>query len=92
MVFFRNRGSGGVHDTMRFPVAGSTGRLSRRLFAVETHAWTAFQEFDLPARETGIVYKPAAKGTPFPAPFEHGGIPIQLLIAHPTMFGLNAQQ
>ena len=62
------------------------------LLAVEAHAGSAFEEGHLAAGETGIVDEAVADGTAFPASLEHGGIPIQDLIAHPAVFRLDAQE
>ena len=38
------------------------------------------------------MHEMAADRTPLPSTFEHGGVPVEFLVAYPTMLGLNAKQ
>lgn len=64
-----------------------------RVLTVETHAGPSFEVCCyLAADETGIMDESIAHGTALPPTFEHGGVAIQDLIAHPAVFRLDTQQ
>ena len=60
--------------------------------AVETHAGSPFKVWHLAVSQAGVVDESVADRTALPAPFEHGGVTIQDLVAYPAAFRLDAQE
>ena len=77
-------------------VYGCSADEGERVLAVETHAGPSFEELQfeelhLAADEAGVVDESIAHGAALPSALEHGGVPVQDLIAHPAVFRLDAQ-